>query len=213
MSRESIKQRLAKIQRDDDALRIAIADGVDQILDELKSTSPKELSALLLDWYRDGPDAVDLLLRSAARSDEHALVFARALVQLLTLWPDGDGPWVGIEDVLIRAFPKLGPPERDWVAERPAVREKYGLVPNRDFIPMGEVDEKDQWPSDQELPPLDDVRGIQARLLRAGYNSGAITGAWNDATRRALVRYQVEHAIPPSGELDRATRVLLEEED
>ena len=32
-----------------------------------------------------------------------------------------------------------------------------------------------------------------------------VTGKWNDMTRRALVRWQVDHGMVPTGELDDET--------
>ena len=78
---------------------------------------------------------------------------------------------------------------------------------------MGEPKKSDQWPSKKPLPSIDDPSGVQARLLRAGYNAGPITGAWNDKTRRALLRFQVERALEPTGELDPPTKARLVEED
>jgi hypothetical protein len=186
---------------------------IKKTIDELCDLGPTELADKLLEWEPKDPDGVDALLREAAKTDRAALHFAKALVQLLTVWKDGQGPWVGVEDVLLRAFPKLESPERDWVAERDAIREKYQLVPGKDFIAMGRPRDEDQWPRNKPLPPIDSVRGVQARLLRAGYNCGPITGEWNDATRRALVRYQVERAVGASGELDEQTRLRLADEE
>jgi hypothetical protein len=213
MSAAMIKSRLLQVQADGDAIRTDDVSRLEGSIDELCKLKPNELADRLLEWEPAAPDALNLLLRAAARSDRSALHFARALVQLLTTWKDGLGPWLGVDEVLLRAFPQLGSPERDWVAERAAIREKYELVPGKDFVPMGDPREEDQWPANQPLPPLDSTRGVQARLLRAGYNCGPITGEWNEATRRALVRYQVEKAIRPSGELDEPTRIRLADEE
>ena len=213
MSMASIKARLLEVQADDDTIRMHDVSSLRGSIEELCELTPNELADRLLEWEPEAPDAVNLLLQAAARSERSALCFARALVQLLTAWKDGVGPWFGVDEVLLVAFPQLGAPERDWVAERAAIREKYRLVPGKDFVPMGEPRDEDQWPLDQPLPPLDSARGVQARLLRAGYNCGPITGEWNEATRRALVRYQVETAIRPSGELDEPTRIRLADEE
>jgi hypothetical protein len=213
MSATTIKARLLQVQADEGAIRTQDVSRLEGSIEELCKLQPNELADRLLEWEPIAPDAVNLLLLAAARSDRGALSFARALVQLLTTWKDGIGPWLGVDEVLLRAFPQLAGPERDWVAERTAVRQKYSLVPGTDFVPMGEPRDEDQWPADRPLPPLDSARGVQARLLRAGYNCGPITGEWNEATRRALVRYQVEKAIRASGELDEPTRIRLADEE
>ncbi len=216
MNARTIKSRLLEVQDDDDAIRageLGAFDPVKALIPEIAKMPPKDLADRLLEWEPAAPDALNLLLRAAARSERSAVPVARALVQLLTLWKEGEGPWVGVDEVLVRAFPKLDAPERDWVAERTAVRERYGLEPGKDFVPMGAPSDADQWPYDRPLPPFGTTAGVQARLLRAGYNSGPITGEWNDATRRALVRYQVEHALAPTGELDEPTKLRLKDEE
>jgi hypothetical protein len=211
--KDRIGARLSEIQADDDAIRMVDLSRVEDLVPEICKLAPNALADRLLAWEPEAPDAVDLLLRAAAKSDVGALHVTRALVQLLTTWKDGQGPWVGTDEVLLRAFPSLAPPERDWVAERSAIRARYGLVPGKDFVPMGQPRDEDQWPRKKPLPPIDDVRGVQARLLRAGYNTGPITGEMNDATRRALVRYQIEHALPGTGTMDPETRVRLADEE
>jgi putative peptidoglycan binding protein len=210
---DPIKNRLLEIEAQKDALRTKDQSLVRDLLPLVEKMHPNALADGLLSWETDAPDAVNLLLEAASREEKTALHVARALVQLLTGWRDGVGPSSGVDAVLIRVFPKLAEPERDWVAERVAVRAKYNLVPGKDFIPMGEPEEGDQWPAGKRLPPIDDIRGVQARLLRAGYNSGPITGTFNEETRRALLRYQVECALPPTGQLDAATRERLALED
>jgi hypothetical protein len=216
MSAASIKARLLEVEKDRDAILSSEAGNLAPVADlvpEIARMKPKELLLHLFEWESEAPDALNMLLHAASRSEETAVPVARALVRMLTTWKEGQGPWTGVDDVLVRAFPHLTGPERDWVAERSAVREHYGLVPGKDFVAMGEPSEKDQWPRKKPLPPLDDVRGVQARLLRAGYNCGPITGQMNDATRRALTRLQVESSLPATGEIDAETRERLSYEE
>jgi N-acetylmuramoyl-L-alanine amidase len=59
------------------------------------------------------------------------------------------------------------------------------------------------------LDPLDHVTGLQARLNNLGYRAGAEDGIAGPRTRRALARFQAEHRLPATGELDAATRAAL----
>lgn len=60
------------------------------------------------------------------------------------------------------------------------------------------------------IDPVDEVRGIQGRLINLGYNCGELTGEWNQLTRAAVVLFQQEHNLPVTGEADAATKAKLE---
>jgi peptidoglycan hydrolase-like protein with peptidoglycan-binding domain len=58
-------------------------------------------------------------------------------------------------------------------------------------------------PSRQRLARLrlepERVREIQQALIQAGYLNQAPTGAWDDATRNAMRRYQADNSFPTTG--------------
>lgn len=54
------------------------------------------------------------------------------------------------------------------------------------------------------------VRAVQARLRDAGFYGGALDGQLGRASREALGRYQVEHKLPLTCQLDSATRAHFE---
>jgi peptidoglycan hydrolase-like protein with peptidoglycan-binding domain len=51
----------------------------------------------------------------------------------------------------------------------------------------------------------DYIKGVQDRLRQDGYYTGKTDGVWGPATRAALVKYQQQHDVYVSGELDAAT--------
>ncbi|HEX8703423.1 MAG TPA: peptidoglycan-binding domain-containing protein [Myxococcaceae bacterium] len=92
--------------------------------------------------------------------------------------------------------------------------ERLGLAEGRDFerTTLGSLSMYDRWPRDKALPPLDTAAGIQARLVREGYDPGPVTGDWNERTRKALYRFQWESNHPNPGELDDLTRGWLDQD-
>jgi murein L,D-transpeptidase YcbB/YkuD len=50
-----------------------------------------------------------------------------------------------------------------------------------------------------------DVRRAQEALKARGLHAGPVSGELDEATRRAIARFQVEHGQPATGDLDRAT--------
>jgi putative chitinase len=75
------------------------------------------------------------------------------------------------------------------------------------------------WPDEAEASigetspvPRNDhqqTRDVQTALARLGYHCGVIDGIPGILTRRALVAFQSEHAIPPTGNIDAATLAAL----
>lgn len=58
--------------------------------------------------------------------------------------------------------------------------------------------------------PSVDVRAAQVYLLYAGFDTGPIDGELGPRTIRALKRYQAQHNLPQTGQLDSQTRAALE---
>lgn len=59
--------------------------------------------------------------------------------------------------------------------------------------------------------PGDGVAGAQARLVNLGYLRGRTGKAWGEDALAALRRFQRDHGLETTGELDDATRAKLEE--
>jgi Putative peptidoglycan binding domain/LysM domain len=59
------------------------------------------------------------------------------------------------------------------------------------------------------LDPVEDLRGVQARLNNLGFACGAPSGTLDDATRAALGAFQARAGLTPTGEADDATRDRL----
>ena len=53
------------------------------------------------------------------------------------------------------------------------------------------------------------VAGAQIRLKNLGYYQGAGKGEIDSETRTALSRFQTDHEIEPTGQLDEATKAAL----
>lgn len=79
------------------------------------------------------------------------------------------------------------------------------------------------WPDDKDmsqvmtwtlqighLDPIDEISGIQARLNNLGYDCGEVTGELNDQTKQALMSFQEDNSLEPTGKVDDATRSKLE---
>lgn len=61
------------------------------------------------------------------------------------------------------------------------------------------------------LDPIDKISGVQSRLNNLGFNCGRIDGVMNPETKEALQAFQVTVGLPPTGELDAATKAKLYE--
>lgn len=62
------------------------------------------------------------------------------------------------------------------------------------------------------LPPSTSVEGAQERLNHLNYFAGKTDDQLGPRTRQALIRFQRDHHLPESGELDEATVARLVEE-
>ncbi|SEK53466.1 Peptidoglycan-binding (PGRP) domain of peptidoglycan hydrolases-containing protein [Stigmatella aurantiaca] len=61
------------------------------------------------------------------------------------------------------------------------------------------------------LDPLEEISGVQGRLLNLGYYSGPINNELTEDTRVAVANFQTAWALPPTGELDDETIAILED--
>jgi hypothetical protein len=59
------------------------------------------------------------------------------------------------------------------------------------------------------LDPIEEVRGVQGRLLNLGYYNGSVDGELGEATRAAISAFQRGAGIKASGEVDKKTRDAL----
>lgn len=59
------------------------------------------------------------------------------------------------------------------------------------------------------LPPPDTIRGVKARLQNLGYYWGNSDDVLEEIARRALMDFQREHQLEPTGEADEATQAML----
>ena len=210
---QQIEAALKRIGGDSTALRVVDTASCRELVPLLLGFAEAELAELLLHWARTYENGTWLLLRAVAEQDAAAAYVAKAIVFHLSSWDSRNPCESAADEVLIRAFATLSGPARDWVAERPAVHRALGLVEGRDYQALGKPSPADQWPRDRPWPELGTPAGVQARLLRKGYNAGPVTGEWNPQTRRALVRFQSDFGLDPSGELDDETKEELQMAD
>ena len=61
-----------------------------------------------------------------------------------------------------------------------------------------------------DLNPITEVSGVQGRLANLGYYSGRIDGKMDDELQQAIQNFQVAKELEPTGELDDATRDMIE---
>jgi putative peptidoglycan binding protein len=201
MSIESLEAGMIGIENNLDLLRLHGIAVFRQDLPILCSLSSEDLVTCLLDWRVDCPNALYRLLEAVAQSDEASDHVAEALTHILSGWTEEPGT---TDDVLVRAFPRIPSPQRNWVADRPGVHGPLGPVAGRDFESMGDLADEDEWPEGTPQPPGDTVAGLQARL-QWNLNPGPVTGTWNPKTRAALYRFQFEHGILSPGTIDEET--------
>ncbi len=62
-----------------------------------------------------------------------------------------------------------------------------------------------------QMLPIESTVGVQARLDNLSYPCGPIDGAWGPRCAAALAEFQRDQGVEPTGELDDATRKLLQE--
>lgn len=60
-----------------------------------------------------------------------------------------------------------------------------------------------------KLNPVEDPRGVQARLMNLGFYEGPLSASYDDETRDAIRAFQVAQGLPENGEADDATRDAL----
>jgi hypothetical protein len=52
------------------------------------------------------------------------------------------------------------------------------------------------------MNPVDFLSGVQSRLKNLDYYEGDVSGQLDDATRQAILEFQEDHGITPTGEAD-----------
>lgn len=60
------------------------------------------------------------------------------------------------------------------------------------------------------MDPPDTNKGIQAILNNLGYDAGVNDGSIDDQFKGAIIAFQIDNDLEPTGELDDATRAILE---
>ena len=134
---------------------------------------------------------------------------AKFRAQLLAF--DGK-PYANADYVLELDDPAGGPPER-----RQKKTDQDGVL-NETIPPSTRTGTLTYGPSDNprkralqfgHLNPADHVSGVQGRLRNLGYFDGSADGTSGDPLRAALTRFQAEHGLSTSGEIDQATRDKL----
>ncbi len=110
----------------------------------------------------------------------------------------------GARDLMLRVGPPCGQPPRQ-VAE---TQEPPPSPAEADFdwcVPF-------ELEPQEELRPIHETKGIQARLNRLSYQCGNVDGDHGPITTGALMRFQMANKLDVSGRIDSATQSRLEEE-
>jgi hypothetical protein len=188
-------RHLEAYERDPELLRGVRPADLRVVTDELASLpSPLTRLVRLGEWASAAPRATGAWLGLLADDPVQAALVAPTLAAWLGRLGPASPLIPAVDEVLATAFPTLHGPWRDAAAERPAVRARHD--PRVDPLPEG-----GRWPAGAALPPVGRVEGVQARLDRLGYGT-PLDGAWSEATRRALARWQLHNGLEPTGELD-----------
>ncbi|MDQ6663194.1 MAG: peptidoglycan-binding protein [Acidobacteriota bacterium] len=61
------------------------------------------------------------------------------------------------------------------------------------------------------LDPLKEISGVQSRLANLGYDTGPIDGVVGPHTRQAIIEFQEQYGLEPTGGLDDRTLAKLKE--
>lgn len=182
----------------------------------VKDADVVRLSDRMKFWALDNPAMFETLMLSLWEEPELHFPTAWVVAHDLEFWAEYGADEEEVEDLIDRFFieslGKFDTPVRDWILQRPGLHRPLRLQPGIDFVPMeSEQPAHLQWPDDEVLPPIDDPKGVQARLARLGYAVGPIDGEWGERSRRALYRLQFESGHPaPSGAMDAPTRRRLQ---
>lgn len=197
---------LAHLEASPDLLRIALAEPVALPLHHLLSHSDDlERIRLVNRWFETWPRATLQLFSVAERDLATCIGLAPTFARWLGMHP----PFMlmpVIDDMFIKAWSTLQGAWREVVAERPVLREHYGLPP------LTPHEKPPPWPDDQPFPPASTYRGAHARLTSLGYACGPATDVLTDALEAAIARYQLFEFLDPHGELDVITAMEIEEE-
>ncbi len=136
--------------------------------------------------------------------------------------PRSNNIWVyvvlclGVIAFLVRLYwpsppaPKNSPPPvTNSVVIPPAPKQIVQSVPvtNATIIPINPIPPIS--PINPITPSVDTVLAAQIELARLGYSSGSIDGKFGLQTRSALLAYQKEQELTPSGNLDTETKTNL----
>jgi hypothetical protein len=61
-----------------------------------------------------------------------------------------------------------------------------------------------------EKPPADELRGVQRRLMRLGYEPGNDEGTQDLGTERAVLSFQADNGLDPDGEAGTRTQQAID---
>ena len=185
-------------------------------IEDVKSLTDIELSKLMKHWMLEESGTLETFLMECSSDSSISHAVAKGFSRDLDFWSDpeifeNEQELVkNIDAIFLSSFELFPPPVRDWIAERPGVYSALSLTPGVDFIPFQGGDGLNV--KDEDLPPVDTVKGVQYRLARYLYLD-EITGLWDEKTARAIFRLQLEYEHPePSGKIDSFTMELLTQE-
>ena len=196
---------LEMVEHDQDLPHILYAVNLKPAQDELLNVDVPHGIALLARWGLDYPTATGELLSRLAKDPESALKLAPIVLGVTNHWLEDE-----FDEILAAAFPQLTGPWRDAAVDRSGVRELLKLPLGAGYEVVPKPDPSWKWPIGKPFPSGDTVEGVQARLNYFGRGCGPVTGEWNEMTQRALMRWQIENGIEPTGELDEDTIFELE---
>lgn len=192
---------LAHLEGDVDRFRITQPRDVAPALEELLAVDDLLGRIVLLGgWSLDYRWATSYLLEVIAQDPAVSLELAPTILgcAIVNSGPAPDGA----DAILAAAFPGLTGPWRDAAADRPGVRRRLKIPDGVGYEVVPTPEPSWLWPIGKPFPPADRVEGVQARLNYLGYGAGPVNGEWNEATRRAFVRWQVMRGLTPTGELE-----------
>jgi Putative peptidoglycan binding domain/LysM domain len=121
---------------------------------------------------------------------------------LLNDEPRADEPYV----LQIRSRKLSGKTDKDgWIDQSIPADAEEGLLSLQEdkekyVVEFGHID------------PIDKVTGVQGRLRNLGYFDGEIDGQLDAETAGAVAAFQAKHKLNPTGEIDTATRSLLQQD-
>lgn len=136
----------------------------------------------------------------------HTFVASRCRTTLLDVVIKASGKAVAAADCVV-LVQGLRVPAR--IDERGRLRLEIAPNARRATVVMADGSEVELHLG--QMDPIDELSGVQGRLVALGYGCGDEDGQLGPGTRQALFHFQKDSGMKPTGDLDTSTRAKLQQ--